>query len=187
MPMSDMIVGQGDGYYVAPQFDAAGSGSAGNISSPNGQSGRVNIGEQSWGAVARLALQLGVPIGSLTGGVTGVHNKTTLSMPDEYQANGAPGVVEYGNRRGFVPTNYDVSATVGPHTGTVDVQPRMDGAARDGFGGRSAWNFGYEYGPSDGESFSINATPFGQRVVRDRETGETEMERKIMARYATKF
>jgi hypothetical protein len=177
----------GDGYYVAPQFDASGSGGEGNISSPYGQSQRVNIGENSWDAVARLALQLGVPIGSVTGGVTGTHNKTTLSMPDEYQAQGAPETVEYGNRRGFVPTNYDLSATVGPHTGTVNVQPRMNDALRDGFGGRSAWDFGYKYKPSEDESLSITATPFGRRVVKDRKTGETEMDRSIMARYATRF
>jgi hypothetical protein len=187
MPMSDMIVGDKGGYYFIPQIDAAGSAGEGNISSPYGDNARVNIGESSWDLIARLGAELGLPGGSVGGGVTGVHSKTTLAMPDEYQAYGAPETVEYGNRRGFVPTEYDFNASVGPHTGTVNVQPRTEGAPRDGFGGRSAWDFGYKYAPSDDESFSISATPFGRRVMKDRETGETEMERRIMARYATKF
>jgi len=119
--------------------------------------------------------------------VTGVHNKTTMSMPDELQAYGAPSSVEYGNRRGFVPTNYDFNASTGPHTGTVNVQPRMEGAARDGFGGRSVWDFGYQYSPDEDTSFSVNATPFGRRTVTNSETGETAMDRSIMARYNRRF
>ena len=175
-----------DGFSVIPQFDAAASGGESNRSVPSGD-GRINIADETMGGIARLGASLNFPGGNLTGGVTGVHDKTTRRFPDELQAQGAPGSVESGNRRGFVPTNYDLSGTSGRHTGTVNVQPRREGADRDAIGGRSVWDLGYAYRPSEDESFSINATPFGRRVVKNYKTGETEMDRSIRVQYNRRF
>ena len=175
-----------EGFSVIPQFDAAASGGESNRSVPWGD-GRINIADETMGGIARLGASLNFPGGNLTGGVTGVHDKTTRRFPDELQAQGAPGSVESGNRRGFVPTNYDLSGTSGRHTGTVNVQPRREGADRDAIGGRSVLDLGYEYRPSEDESFSINATPFGRRVVKNYKTGETEMDRSIRVQYNRRF
>ena len=175
-----------DGFSVIPQFDAAASGGESNRSVPWGD-GRINIADETMGGIARLGASLNFPGGNLTGGVTGVHDKTTRRFPDELQAYGAPESVEYGNRRGFVPTNYDLSGTYGRHTGTVNVQPRREGADRDAIGGRSVLDLGYAYRPSEDESFSINATPFGRRVVKNYKTGETEMDRSIRVQYNRRF
>ena len=175
-----------DGFSVIPQFDAAASGGESNRSVPSGD-GRINIADETMGGIARLGASFNFPGGNLTGGVTGVHDKTTRRFPDELQAQGAPKSVEYGNQRGFVPTNYDLSGTYGPHTGTVNVQPRREGADRDAIGGRSVFDLGYEYRPSEDESFSINATPFGRRVVKNYKTGETEMDRSIRVQYNRRF
>jgi hypothetical protein len=175
-----------DGFSVIPQFDARVSGGESNRSVPWGDD-RINIADETMGGIARLGASLNFPGGNLTGGVTGVHDKTTRRFPDELQAQGAPGSVESGNRRGFVPTNYDLSGTSGRHTGTVNVQPRREGADRDAIGGRSVWDLGYAYRPSEDESFSINATPFGHRVVKNYKTGETEMDRSIRVQYNRRF
>ena len=175
-----------DGFSVIPQFDARVSGGESNRSVPWGD-GRINIADETMGGIARLGASLNFPGGNLTGGVTGVHDKTTRRLPDEWQAYGAPETVEYGNRRGFVPTNYDLSGTYGRHTGTVNVQPRREGADRDAIGGRSAWNLGYEYRPSEAESLSITGNPFGRRVMKNYKTGETEMDRSIRVQYNRRF
>ena len=182
----EQAVVESDGFSVIPQFDARVSGGESNRSVPSGD-GRINIADETMGGIARLGASLNFPGGNLTGGVTGVHDKTTRRFPDELQAYGAPETVEYGNRRGFVPTNYDLSGTYGRHTGTVNVQPRREGADRDAIGGRSVFDLGYEYRPSEDESFSINATPFGRRVVKNYKTGETEMDRSIRVQYNRRF
>jgi len=182
----EQAVVESDGFSVIPQFDARVSGGESNRSVPWGDD-RINIADETMGGIARLGASLNFPGGNLTGGVTGVHDKTTRRLPDEWQAYGAPETVEYGNRRGFVPTNYDLSGTYGRHTGTVNVQPRREGADRDAIGGRSAWNLGYEYRPSEAESLSITGNPFGRRVMKNYKTGETEMDRSIRVQYNRRF
>jgi hypothetical protein len=175
-----------EGFYVTPQVDVSVSSGSTNQKVPWGPGDRINLAKDTLEGIARLGAEVGFPGGSVSGGVTGVHDKTTLRLPDEWQAYGAPDQVNYGNRRGFVPVNYDVSGTYGSHTASVNMQPRREGAHRDNIGGRAVWDFGYEYRPSESTSFSVNATPFGRRVV-DPRTGATETDRSVMGRYTTRF
>ena len=67
-----------------------------------------------------------------------------------------------------------------------NVTPRQEGVSRDAPRGRSVLDLGYAYSTPEA-TFSVQATPFGRRVVTDPKTGDTEMDRSVMARYTSRF
>jgi len=177
-----------DDVYLRPQFEASFGIGESNRRVPFFED-TVKIRDRNMGGIARLGAEIGFPGFSgndrLSGGVTATYDRTKRLLPDEFIAFGAPSDIRFGPR-GVVPRGYDVSYSSGPHTFSGNVTPRQEGVSRDAPGGRSVLDLGYTYSTPEA-SYSLQATPFGRSVVTDQKTGDTEMDRSIMARYTTRF
>ena len=177
-----------DDVYLRPQFDARFGIGERNRRVPFFED-TVTIRDRNMGGIARLGAEVGFPGFSgndrLSGGVTGTYHRTKRLFPDEYKPFGYPSDARFGPR-GVVPVGYDVNYSSGQNTFSANVTPRQEGVSRDALGGRSVYNFGYTRSTPEA-SYSVEATPFGRRVVTDPKTGDTEMDRSIMARYTTRF
>jgi len=178
-----------DDVYFRPQFDASFGIGESNRRVPFGPDNTVQIRDRNMGGIGRLGAEIGFPGFSgndrISGGVTATYDRTKRLLPDEFIAFGAPSDIRFGPR-GVVPRGYDVSYSSGRHTFSGNVTPRQEGASRDAPGGRSVYNLGYTYSTPEA-TYSLQATPFGRRVVTNQKTGDTEMDRSIMARYTTRF
>lgn len=178
-----------DDVYIRPQIDARGGISESNRRVPFGPDKTVQIRDRNMSGIARLGAEAGFPGFSgndrLSGGVTGTYDRTKRLFPDEYKPFGYPSDARFGPR-GFAPTGYDVRYSSGPNTFLGNVTPRQEGVSRDAPRGRSVLDLGYAYSTPE-ETFSVQATPFGRRVVTDPKTGDTEMDRSVMARYTSRF
>ena len=174
-----------DDVYLRPQFDARFGIGESNRRVPFFED-TVKIRDRNMGGIARLGAEIGFPGFSgndrLSGGVTGTYARTKRLLPDEF---GGPSDIRFGTR-GIVPVDYNVNYSSGPHTFSANVTPRLEGVSRDAPGGESVSTFNYAYSTPE-KTYSLQATPFGRRVVTDPKTGDTEMDRSIMARYTTRF
>lgn len=178
-----------DDVYLRPQFDASFGIGESNRLVPFGPGNTVKIRDRNMGGIGRLGAEIGFPGFSgndrISGGVTATYDRTKRLLPDEFIAFGAPSDIRFGPR-GVVPRGYDISYSSGEHTFSGNVTPRLEGVGPHAPGGRSVLGLGYARSTPKA-TYSFKATPFGRRVVTDPKTGDTEMDRSIMARYTTRF